>query len=135
SGLLDTVPQWVNVDALIKEKMTLFSALAAQKGIDLRYDSQLDPQEAMHLDPQLLGQVLTNLIGNAVKFTQQGYVRISATKSNAMLALSVSDSGPGISTEEQNRLFTAFSQGKAGKHHRGSGLGLAISRALMTQMG
>lgn len=135
SGLLDTVPQWVNVDALIKEKMTLFSALAAQKGIDLRYDSRLDPQETMHLDPQLLGQVLTNLIGNAVKFTQQGHVRISATKSNAMLALSVSDSGPGISTEEQNRLFTAFSQGKAGKHHRGSGLGLAISRALMTQMG
>ena len=47
SGLLDTVPQWVNVDALIKEKMTLFSALAAQKGIDLRYDSRLDPQEAI----------------------------------------------------------------------------------------
>ncbi|MGY5368952.1 response regulator [Enterobacter oligotrophicus] len=135
SGLIDVVPQWVNIDALVTEKMSLFSALAAQKGIDLRYDSQLEPKEAMRLDPQLLGQVLTNLIGNAVKFTQQGYVRVSATKHNDTLLLSVSDSGPGISTEEQRRLFTAFSQGKTGQQHRGSGLGLAISRALMTQMG
>lgn len=135
SGLLEIVPQWIYPDSLIKEKIALFSALALQKGIHLDYDSTLEQQEAMQLDPQLLGQVLTNLIGNAVKFTQNGYVHVSATKHNDTLMISVRDSGPGISAEEQKRLFMAFSQGKAGKHHRGSGLGLAISRALMTQMG
>lgn len=135
SGLLDVVPQWVYADVLIKEKITLFNALAVQKGIVLDYDAHLEQKEAIRLDPQLLGQVLTNLIGNAVKFTQNGYVQVSAIKHNDTLIISVRDSGPGISAEEQKRLFMAFSQGKVGEHHHGSGLGLAISRALMTQMG
>lgn len=135
SGLLEVVPQWKYPDDLIKDNITLFSALAAQKGIALRFDSRLDVREAMRLDPQLLGQVLTNIIGNAVKFTERGDVRISAVKHEQTLVISVTDSGPGMSEEEQRRLFTAFSQGKAGEHHRGSGLGLAISRALMKQMG
>lgn len=135
SGLVDVVPQWKYPDGLIQEKIALFSALAAQKGIALRYDSRLDAREAMRLDPQLLGQVLTNIIGNAVKFTEHGDVRISAVKHDQTLVIDVTDSGPGMSEEEQRRLFTAFSQGKVGEHHRGSGLGLAISRALMKQMG
>lgn len=134
SGLLEVVPQWVYPDTLVMEKMSLFSALAAQKGIELRYDSRLDSKETMRLDPQLLGQVLTNLIGNAVKFTSQGHVLVSSMKLRDTLVLSVSDSGPGISAEEQKRLFTAFSQGTVGEQHSGSGLGLAISRALVTQM-
>lgn len=134
SGLVDVAPQWKYPDGLIQDKIALFSALAAQKGIALRYDSRLDAREAMQLDPQLLGQVLTNIIGNAVKFTEHGDVRISAVKHEQTLVISVTDSGPGMSEEEQRRLFTAFSQGKAGEQHRGSGLGLAISRALMKQM-
>lgn len=134
SGLLDVTPQWVNADALIKEKIALFSALAAQKGIVLENSTRLNPQEAMLFDPQLLGQVLTNLIGNAVKFTHRGFIRLTASGDNGTLRISVQDSGPGMSEEEQERLFTAFSQGKAGEHHSGSGLGLAICRALMTQM-
>ncbi|SUX68643.1 aerobic respiration control sensor protein ArcB [Citrobacter amalonaticus] len=135
SGLLETVPQWKYPDSLIQDSIALFSALAAQKGIALRYDSRLEAREAMRLDPQLLGQVLTNIIGNAVKFTERGDVRISAVKHEQTLVISVRDSGPGMSEEEQRRLFTAFSQGIAGEHHRGSGLGLAISRGLMRQMG
>lgn len=134
SGLIEVVPQWKYPDALIKDKLALFTALAAQKGISLQYDSLLDTREAMQLDPQLLGQVLTNVIGNAVKFTDYGYVRISAIKHEQMLTISVRDSGPGMCEEEQQRLFTAFSQGQLGEHYRGSGLGLAISRALMKQM-
>lgn len=118
SGLLETVPQWKYPDSLIQDNIALFSALAAQKGIALRYDSRLEAREAMRLDPQLLGQVLTNIIGNAVKFTERGDVRISAVKHEQTLVISVRDSGPGMSEEEQRRLFTAFSQGIAGEHHR-----------------
>lgn len=135
SGLQEVVLKWVLSDALVSEKVLLFTALAAQKGIELRYDSHLDPKEAMQLDPQLLGQVLTNLIGNAVKFTRHGRVLVSARKHNHTLEISVSDTGPGISSEEQKSLFMSFSQGKVGELHRGSGLGLAIARALMKQMG
>lgn len=70
-----------------------------------------------------------------MKFTERGDVRISAVKHEQTLVISVTDSGHRMSEEEQRRLFTAFSRGKAGEHHRGSGLGLAISRALMKQMG
>lgn len=135
SGLLQVVPQWVYPATLIQEKMALFSALAMQKGITLKEEVRLDQHEAMLLDPQLLGQVVTNLISNAVKFTDSGSVQVSATKHQDTLILFVRDSGPGIDADEQARLFTAFSQGKAGEHQQGSGLGLAISQALMTQMG
>ena len=135
SGLLDIVPQWVNVDVFVAEKIALFNAIAAQNKIELEYNSHLNPRDAMFLDPQLLGQVLINLIGNAVKFTRQGYVHLSAEQQNEILIISVCDSGPGITVEEQSRLFTAFSQGKAGKHHSGSGLGLAICLGLMKNMG
>ena len=135
SGLLQVVPQWVYPATLIQEKMALFSALAMQKGIVLKEEVHLDQHEAMLLDPQLLGQVVTNLISNAVKFTDSGSVQVSATKHQDTLLLHVRDSGPGIDADEQARLFTAFSQGKAGEHQQGSGLGLAISQALMTQMG
>lgn len=134
SGLLDITPQWIYPGDLIKEKVELFSALSAQKNIELCYDSQLNPKEAMLLDPKLLGQVITNIIGNAVKFTSQGYVIISAMKHNRMLLISVSDSGSGISVSDQSKLFRPFSQGKEGEQHNGSGLGLTISQALITQM-
>ncbi|HFT1963449.1 TPA: transporter substrate-binding domain-containing protein [Enterobacter ludwigii] len=135
SGLLEIIPQWKYPGELIQEKTALFNALAIQKGITLRYKSRLDPHEAMRFDPQLLGQVLANVIGNAVKFTNQGDVLVSVIKREKILIISVTDSGLGMSTDEQQRLFTAFSQGKAGKHHSGSGLGLAISQALMKKMG
>lgn len=135
SGLQEVVPKWVQPDALIREKILLFTALATQKEIKLRYEPCLGLKEVMLLDPQLLGQVLTNLIGNAVKFTQYGHVQVSAKKLNDTLEISVSDTGPGISNEEQKSLFIPFSQGSAGELHRGSGLGLAIARALMEQMG
>nr|WP_318382404.1 transporter substrate-binding domain-containing protein [uncultured Enterobacter sp.] len=135
SGLLEVKPEWVDVDALINAKRAQFSALTAQKGLALRYDSQLEPGEALKLDPQLLGQVLTNLIGNAVKFTTHGSVTLTAVKQGDALVITVTDTGPGISDEDQARLFSAFSQGASGEHHTGSGLGLAICKALMTQMG
>jgi two-component system sensor histidine kinase EvgS len=91
----------------------LFTALAAQKGIALCYESHLEPKEAMQLDPQLLGQVLTNVIGNAVKFTRDGRVQVSARKRDRTLTISVSDTGQG--SEAKNKvLFMRLQPGECG---------------------
>ena len=108
------MPKWVHADALIREKILLFTALAAQKGIALRYDSQLDPKEAMQLDPQMLGQVLTNLIGNAVKFTHHGRVQVSASKRDRTLTISVNDTGPASAVKNNSRYLCPLARGKRG---------------------
>lgn len=135
SGLQEITPQWTDVDALVRLTIAQFSALAGRKGTQLSYTSKLASSEAAWVDSQLLGQVLTNVIGNAVKFTQRGAVTLTVEVENGVLQLLVRDSGAGISPEDQARLFSAFSQGAAGEHIGGSGLGLTISKALMLQMG
>lgn len=135
SGLLEKKPKWINIDSLINEKISLFNVLALKKGIKLHYELSSPKKVNVFLDPQLFGQVITNLIGNAIKFTDTGFVRVSSTLHNGELFVSVIDTGPGINIEEQKHLFNAFIQGETGKRHQGSGLGLAISRALMKEMG
>lgn len=80
SGLVEISLQWQSIDTLVKNTMALFNALAAQKGIRLEYHSQLASNESFKVDSQLLGQVLINVIGNAVKFTRKGSVEVTALK-------------------------------------------------------
>lgn len=135
SRLTTLHPQWVNIDTLTNGVIKLFSALAMKKSLVLRYESRLDPATTFWLDAQFLEQILTNLIGNAVKFTRQGNIRIFCREEADTLVLSVTDTGPGMSQEELARLFNVFSQGEAGVQHTGSGLGLDISKALAICMG
>ncbi|MGU3414167.1 response regulator [Enterobacteriaceae bacterium C34A] len=135
SGLQDVSRQWIDVDALVRSRLAQFSALAELKKTRLSYDSLLDPSRSWLVDSQLLGQVITNIVSNAVKFTFRGTVHLTTSMEDNTLILTVEDSGAGISQEDQARLFSAFSQGEAGEHEVGSGLGLAISKALMIRMG
>lgn len=112
------------------------------KGIELRVDL---PPEVAHLsmkgDPLRLGQILLNLIGNALKFTAQGSITVRvrvADKSpnGVLLRFEVQDTGIGISTDDKKRLFTAFEQadGSMTRKYGGTGLGLAISKRLVYLM-
>ncbi len=126
----------------MKRTRQLFQATADEKGLDLlvRYDSNF-PQRLTY-DPTRVRQCVSNLISNAIKFTNQGRVEvaISSTRTNDgdyLVAVEVSDTGIGMSDETQAKLFTVFTQadGATTRKFGGSGLGLAISRQLARMMG
>ena len=88
-------------------------------------------------DEQRLTQVLLNLVGNAIKFTDNGEVRITATAMNAHFTVAVTDTGPGIPAEELNRVFEQFHQidNSNTKAKGGTGLGLAIAKQIVEMHG
>jgi len=127
---------------MIDDTLALLAPIAASKGLALR--SEIDPA----LDVALLGdetrvrQVLTNLAGNAVKFTESGEVCVmakchSAVEGKVRLSIEVRDTGPGIPVVAQPHIFEAFTQAERGttRHFGGTGLGLAISQQLAHLMG
>lgn len=127
---------------LMDEVIKLFSISARQKGIELRVT--VDPRipELVVGDMIRLRQVLSNIIGNAIKFTEYGYVEVCAsmkpTKNKKIpLVISVSDTGIGIGQENIGRLFQRFSQVDHSNHKKfsGTGLGLVISKRIIEQMG
>jgi signal transduction histidine kinase len=104
---------------------------------DLHMDLSLPPEPLETVaDAQRVGQVLTNLIGNAVKMTPRGgHIRVSAELRDAMLRVEVADTGPGIRHEDLPRLFNRFSQLENGVRRGGAGLGLSISKGLIEAHG
>ncbi len=115
---------------------------AHQKGLELGCAIHLNPVPALEGDARKLRQVLTNLLGNAVKFTDTGEVGLRVTEvgdvdSGTWLRFEVLDTGPGVSAEFQGRMFESFMQAdaSASRRYQGSGLGLAISRQLVEAMG
>jgi signal transduction histidine kinase/ActR/RegA family two-component response regulator len=143
AGKLMLASQSFRVDELLVEVVSLFEASAARKGLVLRGDC--DPRVAgcwVQGDPMRLRQVLLNLVGNALKFTDRGHVdvRLRITDDAAAqvgLRFEVEDSGIGIDPAAQCRLFEAFMQADSSDRRLrgGTGLGLAISRRLVQLMG
>ncbi len=127
---------------LLEETCDLLAIRAQEKGVELVLDIQGNIPEAVNGDPNRLRQILVNLLGNAVKFTERGEVKLSCTIEKAkgdelLCRFSVQDTGIGISPERLARLFTPFYQGGASTARRfgGSGLGLSISKSLAEMMG
>ncbi len=122
--------------ALLDDLTGMMAPLAAEKG--LAFATRVDPDvpEFMHADHTRLRQILINLLGNAVKFTEQGGVELAVSFSNEHLAAVVHDTGPGIDLKDQERVFTAFERGTGSDDRAaGVGLGLTISMQLATLMG
>ena len=124
----------------IEEIMDLLAIKAHQKGIELNCLFNVDLPFLLRGDPYRLRQVLLNLIGNAIKFTEKGEVilEINLEKErdkDLILHFSVADTGAGIPEDALERLFKSFSQSLAGKKYGGTGLGLVISRKLVEMMG
>jgi two-component system sensor histidine kinase EvgS len=143
SGHLTLVPEPVEVAALVESVSRIFEGQARLKGLTL--DVIISPSARCHalLDPLRFKQILSNLVSNAIKFTEHGHVRIclslreAGTKASSSLALEVRDSGIGIHDDDLQRLFNPFVQ--VNPHSQGAragtGLGLAICRSLCEMMG
>jgi len=127
---------------LLEEVMMLFSERAANKGLELACVIPPGLRTGYRGDPARLQQILTNLVGNAIKFTEHGEVVASAaiaeeSESDDLLRFEVRDTGLGIAPENQRRVFDPFTQGDSSttRKHGGTGLGLAICKNLAEIMG
>jgi PAS domain S-box-containing protein len=122
--------------------VSLFSHKAVERGSELMVDLRPDVPRAVRGDPTRLRQVLSNLVGNAVKFTSEGEILVSVSlvggdDNNARIRFSVGDTGVGIPPEKQKAIFQEFTQADSSttREYGGTGLGLAISRHLVSLMG
>lgn len=148
--ILNSILDWSKIEAgkmtLEHEPMSLASVIEAccqlhrqtalQKGIDVDLHLHDSLPAGVYGDAAKLSQVLNNLLSNAVKFTREGKVLVDAAFDNAMLHLSVTDSGVGIATEKQLSIFEQFEQADASttRIYGGTGLGLAITKGLVELM-
>jgi signal transduction histidine kinase/DNA-binding response OmpR family regulator len=132
----------INIREIVDSVTRLMLRNAEGKG--LKFTSSIDPNVrlAMRGDPVRLRQVLTNLVSNAIKFTERGQVDVKVskrgeTRTHYELVFAVRDTGVGLSNEQQSRLFKPFSQADASttRIHGGTGLGLVICRRLVELMG
>jgi len=120
--------------ALFQDLESMFALITRGHGLRFEVVEEDFPSEVVGDLPKLR-QVLVNLVGNAVKFTEKGHVRLEARWSDGRASFAVEDSGPGLTIDEQARLFEAFTQAAAGLAKEGTGLGLHISQALVRSLG
>ncbi|TGL08439.1 response regulator [Leptospira bouyouniensis] len=141
SGKMEFESINTNLSDLIKSTLDLFQVSAASKGIRLQF--QIDPKlpEFVSLDPLRIRQILSNLIGNAVKFTHEGYVKVNLNQIERLgdfvtISFEVEDTGIGIDLNVRSRLFDSFSQADTSitRKYGGTGLGLTITNELLLRM-
>jgi two-component system sensor histidine kinase/response regulator len=142
AGKLELEKVDMDLRRTIEDIVDLLAERAHAKGLELACSIPSGLPTHVKGDPLRLGQVLTNLVGNAIKFTEQGAVVIRVagvedTGTKVTMRFEVSDTGVGITPEAQSRIFEEFTQadGSTTRKHGGSGLGLAISKQLVEMMG
>jgi len=140
SGKIELITQVVNINEFLQSVIRLFSEAANTKSLNLSYQPIGTIPENIIIDPLRLRQIISNLIGNAIKFTDQGSVTLTAEvlsiNDSHELIIEVIDSGKGIPQEEHVNIFEAFNQTNDSiyKPDSGTGLGLAISKQLIGLM-
>jgi signal transduction histidine kinase/ActR/RegA family two-component response regulator len=147
AGKVILKPSNTNLKLLIEEIHSMFSLKAKEKNLQFGFDYQSKLPEFFHLDQLLLRQIVVNIVGNAIKFTDKGYVNIKVfedqketgvyASSLINLCIRIKDSGIGIKPEDQQHIFDSFAQAKNQEtaKYGGTGLGLAISQKFARLMG
>ena len=143
SGKLELSYNPINLVAVINEIQQIFSLKIMEKDLDFKIEISSDIPESILIDEARLRQILFNLVGNAIKFTDKGYVKLTARKGDASrekgrvdIIITIEDTGMGISPNSQEKIFEAFKQvnSQSTKIFEGTGLGLSISKRLVEMM-
>src|SRR5690606_29719032 len=140
AGRFEPEPQPMSPRELVENVVELLAARAYAKGIGLGCHVAPDIPPLVTADPGRLRQVLLNLIGNAIKFTEEGGVLVTVTTqahaTGRNLRFDVTDTGSGLAAGDRKRIFEEFEQADGGptRKHGGAGLGLAISRRIVEAM-
>jgi two-component system, chemotaxis family, CheB/CheR fusion protein len=139
AGRLEINFERIRIDSLVNEILAMMRLRSIEKGLTLEAQFASRIPETIESDPRRVRQILINLIGNAIKFTDRGSVRlrIALDEPQSQIVFEVTDTGIGISEELQARLFRPFTQADASvtRHYEGTGLGLAITRRLAEMLG
>lgn len=135
AGALHLRQDYFDLQKELKDIIALMQTKAANKGLSLVYDIHLPTPAIVKSDRQKIGQIILNLLGNAIKFTARGEISFSANLDHNGIIFTISDTGPGIAAQELQQLFALFKQGKAGEESGGTGLGLVISKHLAESLG
>src|SRR5262249_53655298 len=125
-----------SINDMVQSVLSTVASLAAQKHLPLK--SELPPTLPMaHGDERRITQVLLNLVGNAIKFTDSGEVSVRAMVANGSYTIAVRDTGPGVSEADQTKIFEEFQQvdSSATKKKGGTGLGLSIAKRIVEMHG
>jgi PAS domain S-box-containing protein len=139
---------FVNTNAFFTEFEKIFALKATEKGIEFNVEITSGTPEGIYMDEPRMRQIIFNLVGNAIKFTKQGHVKLNVTGSNFHIStnskgdkeevfdliIEVKDTGIGIAEEFHKEIFEPFVQGAGYKNYGGTGLGLAITRRLTSLM-
>jgi signal transduction histidine kinase len=136
AGKFQISPRETDMADLILHKAKEFQPLAVEKGLSL--ETKVPDKKVMAtFDAVRIGQVITNLVSNAVKFTQNGKVEIAFVQEDKGLKITVSDTGPGIEEKDLGRLFSKFGQLESNKTRtaEGTGLGLVIAKGIVEAHG
>ena len=144
AGKLDLISEKVDIITLSENIIDILKFRVAEKGIELLLNISSSVPRFMYIDPVRLRQVLVNLLGNAIKFTEEGEVElkieaaaIAGNEYETNITFSIRDTGIGIALQKQNEIFNAFSQADSStsRKYGGTGLGLSISSNLVGKMG
>ncbi|OZG73108.1 hypothetical protein BTA51_11465 [Hahella sp. CCB-MM4] len=142
AGKLDIVEEEFDLEKLLLSTSGLYALSAEEKKIELIFDMQIDIHRYYRGDALRIGQVLNNIVSNAIKFTEYGVVRIRVSEMSfrsgrSLLHFSVEDNGIGMTKDQASRLFRPFTQADSSITRRfgGTGLGLTISKKLVDLMG
>ncbi|MEW5755455.1 MAG: ATP-binding protein [Pseudomonadota bacterium] len=142
SGKIETIHEEIDLRELVEDVIHLFIPAVHEKDLKINYLIYDDVPERITTDSLRLKQILTNLVGNAVKFTSQGYIQIRVMledddQAKYKIAFSVTDSGIGINQKDIKRIFELFQQADSSTKRRfeGTGLGLPISKLLAENLG
>ncbi len=139
AGAMEIAPRPVALHACLRDALQPLLAIAHAKGLTLQARVQPGVPQELFCDELRLRQVLSNLVGNALKFTSRGHVRVDVQRlgSPSRLRFAVTDTGAGMDEQQLQRLFRPYGQADAtvAQRHGGSGLGLVISEQLVRLLG